>query len=240
MKRDLPKVVYKYARIDQYFYQLIIRGELWFSSPADFNDPFDCNIPWDLFYSYQYNIEQGSLRSSKPYDFFNNFKKCRDNIGICCFSSKKDHLLLWAHYADKHKGISLTFDLDELKKEFSNIKKVIYGNQLPEIDVNVDPKVNFDKYVLKKSPNWNLEKEIRILKDKSGNYKFPKQALKEIRFGTECKKEQAEIIMDLVRNCGYYHVKFTHAFPDKNRYALKTKKYLTIADFQKLAAKLKT
>ena len=32
-------------------------------------------------------------------------------IGIVCFSSKWSNPLLWAHYADKHKGMALGFDV---------------------------------------------------------------------------------------------------------------------------------
>jgi hypothetical protein len=40
--RPLPPVIYKYFRIDEFFYQHLINSELWFSNPQEFNDPYDC------------------------------------------------------------------------------------------------------------------------------------------------------------------------------------------------------
>jgi len=33
-----------------------------------------------------------------------------DNAGITCFSKVRDDILMWAHYADKHKGLCFEFD----------------------------------------------------------------------------------------------------------------------------------
>ena len=43
-----PPLVYKYRNwTDQYHKDLLLKNELFFTSPKDFNDPFDCRIPYD-------------------------------------------------------------------------------------------------------------------------------------------------------------------------------------------------
>ena len=37
-------IIYKYFKIDEYFYRSIKNNYLWFSDPADFNDPYDFNL----------------------------------------------------------------------------------------------------------------------------------------------------------------------------------------------------
>src|ERR1700761_4662043 len=60
----LPKRIYKYTKVDQYFYDLLINAKLWFSNPQDFNDPFDNNI------SFQKDLNEAELRSlMKSEDF---------------------------------------------------------------------------------------------------------------------------------------------------------------------------
>jgi hypothetical protein len=31
-------------------------------------------------------------------------------MGVCCFTMNDDHLLMWPHYANKHRGICLEFE----------------------------------------------------------------------------------------------------------------------------------
>jgi hypothetical protein len=43
---DYPKIIYKYRGWSNYIQKApLIKGELYLSSPSDFNDPFDCRIP---------------------------------------------------------------------------------------------------------------------------------------------------------------------------------------------------
>ncbi len=47
-KKKYPSIVYKYRSWkDQYHKNILLKNQLYFSSPSDFNDPFDCRIPED-------------------------------------------------------------------------------------------------------------------------------------------------------------------------------------------------
>jgi hypothetical protein len=46
--------------------------------------------------------------------------------GVLCLSTKFDSPLMWSHYADQHRGISIEFDVSKLAP--GTIRKVVYGN----------------------------------------------------------------------------------------------------------------
>jgi len=84
--------LYKYyslASKDQLSYvrRAIVDREIYCGDPSNFNDPFDCNIAIHL----------------KEY-----LKRHR----VACFSGEKaDHVLMFSHYGDRHRGIALVFDV---------------------------------------------------------------------------------------------------------------------------------
>lgn len=41
---DIPKTVFKFRDWNKPFHKKLLEGEIYLSSPLDFNDPFDCNI----------------------------------------------------------------------------------------------------------------------------------------------------------------------------------------------------
>ena len=46
-KGAMPRYLYKYRAIDKNTEKIITDNELYFNSPVNFNDPYDCNIPID-------------------------------------------------------------------------------------------------------------------------------------------------------------------------------------------------
>lgn len=89
---------------------------------------------------------------------------------VCCFSEEKSSLLLWAHYADNHRGICLEYEVPEYEFR-SRFMEVKYREELPllnQIDVNFDGHllVNVNKasgsVFLTKSLDWAYEKEWRV------------------------------------------------------------------------------
>ncbi|MEW6657741.1 MAG: DUF2971 domain-containing protein [Thermodesulfobacteriota bacterium] len=85
------------------------------------------------------------------------------NMGLLCFSENWTTPMLWSHYADKHKGICLGFDL----KRGSWVQKVIYKEKRPraKLDKIEDPssmeKNILDLLLLTKFKGWEYEHEIR-------------------------------------------------------------------------------
>ena len=82
---------------------------------CDLNDPFELS-PFDLS-----NGDQRDALIHARKEFSGGGR------GLLCFSFKWSNPLLWAHYADKHKGICLGFDLPD-----KDIRHVAYvSTRLP-------------------------------------------------------------------------------------------------------------
>jgi hypothetical protein len=98
----------------------------------------------------------------------------RDKKNIRCF----DNVLMWAHYADKHKGVCLVFDKKELrdlyKKQFPKEdrlknKKVNYKHKTPSVQIkgndnlrSIYQKNGADLFFIKKMA-WKYESEYRLM-----------------------------------------------------------------------------
>lgn len=80
--------------------------------------------------------------------------------GALCFSGCWKHPLLWSHYADKHKGICLGFDISEQGRN-----SITYISDRIKFD-QVTPHRN-EKMLLRqlttKYKAWRYEDEIRVL-----------------------------------------------------------------------------
>jgi len=141
----------------------IINERLKISLLNDLNDPFEF-LGIDL--------------SDKP--FRKAFKAARDEAaktaGVICFCRDWKNPLMWGHYGDKHKGMCLGFDIDDI-----HIKKVHYfpSRMTPEIDMNKKfgglTEEIVEKLMCTKYEGWKYENEVRVLvelkeKDSSGLY----------------------------------------------------------------------
>ncbi|MBX2952164.1 MAG: DUF2971 domain-containing protein [Leadbetterella sp.] len=130
----IPRKLYKYNSVTDYFLKGLEAHSLWFSSPLDFNDPFDCKV--NLYYGRKkkeiaHNLlkiltpersagileDEDLLRKllSKPRaleDVLNKISHYTfgEKLGVCCFSERKDHILMWSHYAANHSGVCLQFN----------------------------------------------------------------------------------------------------------------------------------
>ncbi|SEJ60117.1 Protein of unknown function [Propionispira arboris] len=152
----------------------------------NFNDPFD------IFPNYQIDNEQvgyieelagvnptGLSSSDIKQLAFLHDRKHGNSYGITCFSKTPKDILMWAHYGDKHKGISLEFKVRQPLEKFffgiyPNIKQP-YQSKLIEIKYEEDrPVFRFSKEpivarkqiedILKtKSKVWENEDEVRIM-----------------------------------------------------------------------------
>ncbi len=79
-------------------------------------------------------------------------------FGVLCFSEDKTDLLQWAHYAERHKGICLGFDVSGSEEKFGRVMYVAERFPFPE---QLDEP--FMRNLLStKSEAWKYEKEWRV------------------------------------------------------------------------------
>ena len=96
-------------------------------------------------------------------------------IGVCCFSSAgSENILMWSHYAQKHTGICLEFNMPSNGNFFIPLENAEKHPLLDPITVKYDhnkQQLNFFTYTLDdnyrclstKSPEWEYEAEYRSM-----------------------------------------------------------------------------
>ncbi len=174
----VPKHLYKFQPLNLQTLRNLKNAQLYFNTPASFNDPFDCSTleasfepldeknVVDIFKHYMnkknitLDFEINSIKDV-PQQYVNQIhsgiektlkEKQRQFLherGCSCFSEENDNILMWSHYAGGHKGICLK--LDTSFELFSKIDKVNYSDDFPLIPIMrlIDNNDKFDNEILK-------------------------------------------------------------------------------------------
>ncbi len=87
-------------------------------------------------------------------------------IGACCFTAQNNNELMWAYYADSHKGFCVGYEVDEavLRIGGFDLRPMNYVSERPKLDfwemlfTDIASKVLFSKSI-----NWSHEREMRII-----------------------------------------------------------------------------
>ena len=106
--------------------------------------------------------------------------------GLLCFSENKYDPVQWAHYADNHRGLCLSFEIPEQR-----LKKVRYVSSRLAKSVLDEPDKQ-EKILTTKFKHWEYEKERRMILDLKDGVTIdrlifkefsPEMVLKEIYIG---------------------------------------------------------
>lgn len=131
----------------------------------------ELNDPFELLCT---NLAHKKAR--KAFVAFKNYQAKR--TGMLCFSRGWHNLLLWSHYADKHRGVALEFEIHQ-----DLIEEVRYTKTRTTLDVPAIMKSggftedHAAMIYATKSDHWRYEDEVRVsvaLKDciKDGDLRF--------------------------------------------------------------------
>jgi Protein of unknown function (DUF2971) len=86
-----------------------------------------------------------------------------DKKGLLCFSRAWKNPVLWSHYADKHKGICLGFDVDDsLLQSVDYAPARVLRRFNDGIPIDLDHKL-VDVLFRTKYEHWKYEDEVRML-----------------------------------------------------------------------------
>jgi len=205
---NLPNAFYKFTSAERAI-EIVRNKQLWFSSPANFNDPFDCNINLIDFEPNDEQIKmvindkvQGNRKTRREeikknkrnaYRIRNQFAEQSNdmfqNSGVCCFSEVNDNILLWAHYADNHKGICLKFS-NGISEIATMTGKVQYKDNYESASFFNQEGDAIYHLIFTKAKDWIYEKEIRVVRILDfGKNDFKIEHLKEIIFGCRTEKK---------------------------------------------------
>ena len=136
-------------------------------------------------------------------DALNALLERRFNTGVYSLSTTLQSELLWAHYAEAHKGYCIEYDSEKILNNFSSD-----GQRLYVIDYHQSPsKIGLldiltpeghegliRKMLCSKSRAWAYEEEVRILIERPGRVSHHPQAISAIHFGIRMEDEHKELI----------------------------------------------
>jgi hypothetical protein len=137
--------------------------------------------------------------------------------GLICFSASWQNPVIWAHYADKHQGVCLGFDIPRITGDGDKdiAKRVTYISRalrFPEGFLTL-PQHRQLKYVNRipftKFKHWAYEKEIRVWgrlsNEEDGLHFFEfeqRMRLVEVRVGASCSLTRSAIARTLGPSAG--------------------------------------
>jgi len=180
-----------------------------------------------------------------------NVKKSRDHFvkvfssyGIFCATKNYNNLLMWAHYADKHKGVVFGFKADLEKDSFLRLMEPVrYSDERPYViqDTNSEMKSEdsglekarkaTQRLLHTKSTQWSYEEELRLAipdqvkPDEVASFlKFHPHELVEVYLGYRMKDESINKIIDLAKTLN----------PKVQAYSAKLSKRKYALDFERI------
>jgi hypothetical protein len=135
----IPKNLYKYRSYNEITLKMLQNNEVYFASPLDFNDPFDCAVQKQVHDNFRDEITRffvaknlripmasvtreqihnlrAQVRADQNPSIIENdhviettMMEFSNQIGILSLSACNDSILMWSHYADFHKGFCIGF-----------------------------------------------------------------------------------------------------------------------------------
>ena len=216
-KPQPPEVLYQYRPPTVWAIANLSQRVLYFGSPTNFNDPYDCNIPprLDNFtdeqhkssmdeFSQRRNLPQYEVQKGGGKVFATSFnalspnmwKQERNSFGVACFSRRPDNLLMWSHYSGYGKGFCLAFNTRKAPHIFGNnlTRKVRYSKKYKDIlDGNAfrSAEEGVDlllDFLAHKSIDWKYEKEWRAFTAIEGKNNEERDKERKIDYAPEVLK----------------------------------------------------
>lgn len=260
---SIPRNICKYFPINDDLRKSIRSNYLWFSDPLEFNDPYDCNLLFNTDNSEEEiknfitKEKLKRLRIGDPNalrvptnDLVNYYKKDPialrsalhsiiikklKDFGICCFSENPLDLLMWSHYADKHKGICILFDIEEDINFFTFPIKVHYPERYPNFNYIRDrnnESASLIQFLFGNKPkNYSYEDEVRVIKASNstcnhrGKMSISKSAFKKVFFGYKMSEAPKKELYKLFTTSGY-KLSFHNMYLKENDFGLRPEQYI--------------
>lgn len=259
-----PMFLYRYQRVDERFFSALEESYLWFSPPPAQNDPFDCanvltsdNSVKELTRFWKKYVDPNPrVARQHAVDLYSDdearagiakelYERRIGHVNLCCFSTSPTVSLLWAHYADGHRGAVVIYSAYALVHATEGpgrfaIVKVRYQRHPPRYNTirellkygdSAEYHARFDQTVLgTKGSEWAYEQETRLISSTPGEnifkkeafvgiicgHKMPMEAISEVNYRVYTKYPGALIFYQQVDNItGAISVPGTEAFENQ-------------------------
>jgi hypothetical protein len=235
---------FKFRQINKRLIESLITGEVYFSSPSQLNDPFDCQIDIKKSLKSAINKVSGSQRDillsiqDKVSNLFSDVEKDLKTFGIWSCSMELKNPLMWSHYGDEHKGICLTYKLSEkfidyISGEIIGLHPIEYAKNpitewfIEKSKIALPPFNEFItslivKLLISKDVFWKYEKEGRVISKTQGLKKFGTSALHQVCFGLRTPESDKKLINHILESHGY-NVSICEMVRNENDFGLEVK-----------------
>ena len=220
---------------------------MWYSSPSNFNDPFDCALTIDqkkfdesAKHVIQAGVERGVISAhllgmKRIYTESDQqlYSKVRElikgvtrRLGICCFSEGPRSILMWSHYANYHKGFCIEYSAMDDTMLSEEVSSVIYTKQLPSLsmsDFSPEKSVKTAELLWRtKATCWRYEKEWRALAPEGGRSYLARGPIKSIIFGERMlESDRQQVHQALI---GQPKVMFKEAYLHESKFAMRIRR----------------
>lgn len=231
----------------------IRKQEIYFSPPSAFNDPFECRCIVDLSSTDEQwaELQASALQSrdptlSRPQALNiarSNYPRPADaqrrqieqglrqhiigelerDIGIFCLSRPNDDILMWAHYADSHRGVCLEFSVRVDPPFFTEAQPVRYQDGYPTFNYfNSTKDERAEKSFLTKSKHWAYEREFRMIDFTNGPgvRRYPRELLTGVILGCAASSSDEDEVRCLLAALSH-SVELRRAVREEDRFALR-------------------
>ncbi|MDD5109555.1 MAG: DUF2971 domain-containing protein [Candidatus Omnitrophica bacterium] len=197
---------------------------------TDFDGKFIINDFPTMFKRIVENLEPSLIKEIE-----NGIERASKTTRVICFSdpnlvNEPDEILLWSHYADKHRGARVFFDTNDIKVKSTNLFVVEYSVDRMKIDLTdlgmlVSQSEEAYKNTFKtKNISWKYEHEVRwiinILEcfQEGEDCYIPllPNAIRRIDFGCRC--ENNGILSEIANKEIYNHLKLYEAKIHKSKF----------------------
>lgn len=244
-----PETLIKFCSgVDGSHIASLIRNQIWMSNATFFNDPLDCVMNFDFDKDISISAQDrridtfarenlnSAIIPKCRVDWDKRVAKLKKNFNstyVSCFAEPDQitSLLMWAYYANGHRGYCIEYDISAIRKWGIDVFPVYYSDfyvtqQLFDCNRIDSPemwKFLFD-YVFTKSSEWKQEKEWRMFtfgeETKSGML-LPFAAPKNIYFGCKTSKEDILTMQTALKgiSIGFYQMQVV-----EGQYKLETTK----------------
>lgn len=228
--------LYKYRKCDDegYWLSSLRDRKVWYCRRSSLNDPFDSTLMIYTDYTDQeytaslerFGREQGFSESEiqklveeqlprkaeNLREGPNEIQQRIDRLGIYCLTELPDNILMWAHYADAHRGFCIEYDrnLDNRLGQYDYARRIQYIDH-PKLypDDFYDPYKDQPEGVLSdedpymrmlytKAPDWKYEREWRIRNATPDALEDWPAEVKSIIFGMEMSDDNKAKIMEIL------------------------------------------
>lgn len=211
-----------------------------FDNPETFNDPFDCheglinfnkteNEDVKEYLEIQNQVLDRKNRrfvtrqTNKKKNMIKFFKEKKDLYKVSCFSKNYNNPLMWAHYANKHKGICIGYSFPILPEDF-RVYNVTYRKNILPIDINIDENRVMYYWLTNKAMSWEYEEEIRAITKSSypdNIIAVDKSWCKELIFGCNVKNKDLNNAIKKIKKSGYKKITIKQMVLNHNDFSLK-------------------